>query len=221
MTPAANLLVFLALALTMLLVWRQSRPARRRLFMAQSAVLALLAAVIGLLARRHGLLVVATVFAVLKLVIIPHILRRMEIGRALLPAARRGSTGLSLLVTAGLIVVAYVIMLPVTTAAGRLPEGASPLPTTSAIPLAFAMALIGLHLCVAGRDAVEQILGFLVLENGIFGVGLLATYGLPGLVEAGVFLEVLVIALVMEGVVVQIRRAHDSIDVERLRELRG
>jgi hydrogenase-4 component E len=218
MTPAANLLMFLALVLTMLLVWRQSRPARRRLFVAQSAVLALLAALIGLLARRQGLLVVATVFAVLKLGIIPGILRRMEIGSPLRPPGRPRSAGLTFLVTGGLIVVAYVVMLPVTSAAGR---HVAPLPTTPAIPLAFAIALIGLHLSVAGRDAVEQILGFLVFENGIFGVGLLATYGLPGLVEAGVFLEVLVIVLVMEGVVVQIRREHDSIDLERLRELRG
>ena len=66
-----------------------------------------------------------------------------------------------------------------------------------------------------------HILGFLMLENGIFGLALLATYGLPGLVEAGVFLDVLAIVLIMEGVVVQIRRTHESIDVSRLRELRG
>jgi len=50
---------------------------------------------------------------------------------------------------------------------------------------------------------------------------LLATYGLPGIVEAGVFLDLLVIVLIMEGVVLRIRREHDSIAVDRLRELRG
>jgi hydrogenase-4 membrane subunit HyfE len=44
---------------------------------------------------------------------------------------------------------------------------------------------------------------------------------MPGIVEAGVFLEVLVVVLLMEGVVVQMRREHDSLDVDRLRELRG
>ena len=52
-------------------------------------------------------------------------------------------------------------------------------------------------------------------------MAILATYGLPGIVEAGVFLDVLVIVLIMEAVVVQVRREHDSIDVDRLRELRG
>jgi hydrogenase-4 membrane subunit HyfE len=40
-------------------------------------------------------------------------------------------------------------------------------------------------------------------------------------VEAGVFLDVLVIVLIMEAVVVQVRHEHDSIEVDRLRELRG
>ncbi|HWM79535.1 MAG TPA: hydrogenase, partial [Methylomirabilota bacterium] len=70
-------------------------------------------------------------------------------------------------------------------------------------------------------DALGHILGFLVFENGIFGLAILATYGLPGIVEAGVFLDVLVIVLIMEAVVVEVRREHDSIDVDRLRELRG
>ena len=89
------------------------------------------------------------------------------------------------------------------------------------VPLAFAMALIGLYLCVTGRDALGHILGFLVFENGIFGLAILATYGLPGIVEAGVFLDVLVIVLIMEAVVGQVRAEHESIEEERLRELRG
>jgi hydrogenase-4 component E len=104
-------------------------------------------------------------------------------------------------------------MLPVT-ASSRLPTG-------QALPLAFAVALIGLFACVTGRDALDHILGFLMFENGVFGLALLATYGLPSIVEAGVFLDVLVIVLIMEGVVVQLRREHDSIEVDRLQELRG
>jgi len=90
---------------------------------------------------------------------------------------------------------------------------------TTSVPLA--MALIGLFVTVTGRDVLGHILGFLMFENGIFGLALLATYGLPGIVEAGVFLDLLVIVLIMEGVVLRIRREHDSIAVDRLRELRG
>jgi hypothetical protein len=100
------------------------------------------------------------------------------------------------------------------------PATAADLPTEGGIPLTFAMALIGLFVCVTGRDALGQVLGFLMLENGIFGLALLATYGLPSIVEAGVFLDVLVIVLLMEGVVLELRREHDSLDVDRLRDLR-
>ena len=213
MTNAANLLAFLGLVVTLLIVWRQSWPARLRLFVAQSLLVAALASTIGVLAQRRGLLLVAAVVVVVKGWVIPRVLARIGAGAPVRPVAPGRSSGLALLGAGALVVAAYVIMLPVT--------AATELPTERAIPLTFAMALIGLLLCVTGRDALGHILGFLVFENGIFGLAILATYGLPGIVEAGVFLDVLVIVLIMEAVVVQVRREHDSIDVDHLRELRG
>jgi hydrogenase-4 component E len=213
MTAAANLLAFLGLVVTLLLVWRQSWPGRLRLFVAQSAVLAALATVVGALARRPGLVLVGLVFAVVKAWIIPRVLRRIAAGMPVRPVPPGSSAGISLLVGGALVVAAYVVMTPV--------KAATALPTEGAIPLAFAMALIGLYLCVTGRDALGHILGFLVFENGIFALAILATYGLPGIVEAGVFLDVLVIVLIMEAVVGQVRAEHESIEEERLRELRG
>jgi hydrogenase-4 component E len=213
MKAAANLLTFLGLVATLLLVWRQSWPGRLRLFVAQSLLLAALAVTLGLFAGKPGLLVVGGTVVLLKAWLIPRALGRMGRGLPVRPVAPGASAGVALLVAGSLVVVAYVVMLPVTSVAA--------VPTRGAIPLAFAMALIGLFVCVTGRDALGHILGFLMLENGIFGLALLTTYGLPGIVEAGVFLDVLVIVLIMEGVVVQLRREHDSIDVDRLRELRG
>lgn len=215
MTTLTNLLAFLALAVTFVLVWRQSWRGRVRLFVAQSLLLGALAAAIGALAKRPSLLLVAAIFLVVKTWLIPRVLTRMAAGAPLRPIRPGRSAGIPLLVAGALVVVAYVIMLPVSGLAG------SALPTRGAIPLAFAMALIGLFVCVTGRDALGQVTGFLVFENAIFALAVVATYGMPGLIEAGVFLEVLVIVLLMEGVVVQIRREHDSLDVDRLQELRG
>jgi hydrogenase-4 component E len=208
----ANLLAFLGLVTALLIVWRQSWPGRVRLFVAQSLVLASLAVVVGLFAGKPALLAVGGVVVALKVVIIPRALLRMAAGVPVRPVAPGRSAGIALLVAGLLVVAAYVVMLPVAAAAD--------LPTEDGIPLAFAMALIGLLVCVTGRDALGHVLGFLMLENGIFGLALLATYGLPGLVEAGVFLDVLVIVLLMEGVVLELRREHDSLDVDHLRELR-
>jgi hydrogenase-4 component E len=212
MIAAANLLAFLGLVTALLIVWRQSWPGRVRLFVVQSLLLALLAGAVGLFAAKPELLVVGVVVIALKVVIIPRVLTRMAAGVPVRPVAPGRSAGVRLLITGLLIVVAYIVMLPVAAAAE--------LPTEDGIPLTFAMALIGLFVCVTGRDALGQVLGFLMLENGIFGLALLATYGLPSIVEAGVFLDVLVIVLLMEGVVLELRREHDSVDVDRLRELR-
>ena len=215
MTVASNFLAFVALGITLLLVWRQSWRGRVRLFIVQSWVLAALAVTLGALARRPTLVAVGAVFAVMKTWIIPRVLHRMGHGSPLRPVAPGRSAGLPVLAAGALVVVAYAVMLPITGAV------ATAVPTRGAIPLAFAVALVGLFLCVTGRDALGQVIGFLVFENGLFGLALLATYGLPGMVEAGAFLEVLVLVLLMEGVLVQIRREHDSLDIERLRELRG
>jgi hydrogenase-4 component E len=212
MIAAANLLAFLGLVTALLIVWRQSWPGRLRLFVAQSALLALLAVVVGLYAGKPALFVVAVVVAALKVVVIPRVLGRMAAGLPLRRVAPGRSAGVEVLGAGLLVVAAYVVMLPVAAAAE--------VPTEGGIPLAFAMALIGLLVCVTGRDALGHVLGFLMLENGIFGLALLATYGLPWIVEAGVFLDVLVIVLLMEGVVLEIRREHESLDVDRLRELR-
>ena len=213
MSDLSNFLAFLGLVTTLLMVWRQSRPARVKLLAAQSVLLAVEAVVIASFSGRAGLLLVAVALIVVKAWWIPRALGRMGVGVPARPVTPGRSAGIRLLVAGTLVVVAYALILPV--------SASSPLPTRGGVPLAFAMALVGLYACVAGRDAVDQILGFLMFENGIFALGLLATYGLPGLVEAGVFLDVLVVVLVVEGLVVQIRREHASLDVDRLQELRG
>jgi hydrogenase-4 component E len=96
----------------------------------------------------------------------------------------------------------------------------NPLPTADAIPLAFAGALIGFFIMVNRRRAVTQILGFLMLENGIFLLALLSTYGVPFIVEMGVFLDVLVAVLIMEVFVYRIKDNFDSIDVGELGKLK-
>ena len=213
MTDLSNFLAFLGLVTTLLMVWRQSRPARLRLLAAQSVLLAAQAVAIAAFTGRRGLLLVAAALVLVKAWWIPRAVGRMGQGAPPRPIAPGRSAGIRLLIAGALVVVAYALILPV--------SASSPLPTRGGIPLAFAMALVGLYACVTGRDVVGQILGFLMFENGIFALGLLATYGLPGLVEAGVFLDVLVVVLVAEGLVMQIRQEHASIEVDRLRELRG
>jgi len=68
--------------------------------------------------------------------------------------------------------------------------------------------------------ALSQIVGCLVLGNGIALLAALGTYGIPLIVELGVFLDVLMGFLVMQILVYQIKDTFESIDVEQLSQLR-
>jgi hydrogenase-4 component E len=210
----ANLLSFIFLVMSFLLIIRNSLAAQVRMFALQSGVLSALAAVVAYFGGSRELFGVAVVFAIIKVVVIPNVLNRAvsKIGlqRAVAPYL---GTSMTLAICAGLVILAFYVMAPVT-ASNRLP-------TADGIPLAFAGVLIGLFTTVNRRRALTQILGFLMLENGIFMIALLATYGVPLIVEMGVFLDVLVAVLIMEVFVYQIRENFESIDVKQLGSLRG
>ena len=87
-------------------------------------------------------------------------------------------------------------------------------------PVALFSIFAGLFLIVSRKRAVNQVLGFLVLENGIytFGVGVAART--PLLVEVGVLLDVFVAVFVMGITIFHINREFDHIDVDRLSTLK-
>jgi hydrogenase-4 component E len=99
-----------------------------------------------------------------------------------------------------------------------------PMPETIASPWLAPVALFsifaGLFLIVSRKRAVSQVLGFLVLENGIytFGVGVAART--PLLVEAGVLLDVFVAVFVMGITIFHISREFDHIEIDRLSTLK-
>lgn len=88
------------------------------------------------------------------------------------------------------------------------------------IPAALATVLIGFLLLVSRTKAITQVIGFLVLENGVFlfGVTLLADF--PLTVEMGVLLDLLVGVFVMGIMVYHINRTFDHIDTTVLSKLR-
>jgi hydrogenase-4 component E len=99
-----------------------------------------------------------------------------------------------------------------------------PLPETIAsawlAPVAIFSIFAGLFLIVSRKRAVSQVLGFLVLENGVytFGVGVAPQTSL--LVEAGVLLDVFVAVFVMGITMFHINREFDHIDTDRLSTLK-
>jgi hydrogenase-4 component E len=97
---------------------------------------------------------------------------------------------------------------------------ASQLPTRAAMPLAMGLVLVSLFVLVSRKNALTQVIGFLMLENGLALLAILGTYGIPLIVELGVFLDVLMGFLVMQIVVYRIHATFDTLDVDRLDRLR-
>jgi hydrogenase-4 component E len=88
------------------------------------------------------------------------------------------------------------------------------------VPVSFFSIFAGLFLIVSRKRALNQVLGFLVMENGIytFGVGVAART--PFLVEAGVLLDVFVAVFVMGITIFHINREFDHISTDRLSALK-
>ncbi len=83
------------------------------------------------------------------------------------------------------------------------------------------LILVGLFLITSRKKALMQVIGYLVLENGIFLFGVITVVGTPLLVELGVLLDAFVGVFVMGIAIFHINREFGSIDIDRLTALRG
>jgi hydrogenase-4 component E len=88
------------------------------------------------------------------------------------------------------------------------------------VSVSLATVIIGFIVLTTRRKAVTQVVGYLMLENGIFLFGLTQTESVPYLLELGVLLDVFVGVFIMGIVVFHINREFDSLDSARLSELR-
>jgi hydrogenase-4 component E len=88
------------------------------------------------------------------------------------------------------------------------------------LPVSLATVVIGLLILTTRSKALTQVVGYLILENGIYVFGLSQVERVPFLVEVGVLLDVFVGVFIMGIVVFHINREFDSLDSARLTELR-
>ncbi len=203
----------LALIFGLVLLWRRGVPAYVNAFTWQSLVLAAVAATVGWFGRERELYLVAALLIAVKGIAIPRLLRRMErrfaTERELAPYV---NTATSLVVAGLLVLFGGAVMRPVV--------AASELPTRAGMPLAMGLVLVSLFVVVSRKKALTQVIGFLMLENGIALLALLGAYGIPLIVELGVFLDALMGFLVMQIFVYRIHETFDTLDVDQLDRLR-
>jgi hydrogenase-4 component E len=185
-----------------------------RLFAMQSLLLAFLPllgeALHGEAFSGHAPFVAAVTIA-LKVGLIPYILIRIirtgEIHTEITPVIGfTASVFVGALLAAASFAVAARLRLPLPPMSGMV------------IPASLTTLMIGLFVLISRIKAITQVLGFLLVENGIFIFGLTLLKSMPILVEVAILLDVFVGVFIMAIVVYHIRRTFDHMDTDVLAE---
>ena len=203
----------LMLVLQLMLAVQRMIITNVRLFALQSLLLAAIATVVGYANDARHLYLLAALTFVGKVVFLPWLLERL-VGRIKIQQEIRPfvNTSASLIVCGALTVLAYLVARPFTSLE-RL--------GSHTLAVALALLLTGFFLMINRRKAITQVLALLTMENGVMLAAIaLTTYGMPLVVEIGIFFDVVVGAMVFGILVFRIRESFDSMDVSKLNELK-
>jgi hydrogenase-4 component E len=208
----AELAAGVVLACAVVTLWRRDLRVLVAVLALQGVALAALAAVLALHAGDVGLGVVAGVVLLTKGLLIPSLLARIvQHDPGSRETAPLVNVPASLVAAAGLVIVAYLSV-------GRL-TSVFPSPATRLAPLGLATVLVGFFVLVTRRKAVSQIVGLLLVDNGVALVAFLLTAGVPLLVELGASLDILLVVVVLQVLATSMRARFGRVDLDQLREL--
>lgn len=159
------------------------------------------------------LLALTLIFLCIKALALPYLLRRSHTN---LPqsAPLTPYMGYNRCVLAGCLGCAFSFWLAV-----RMPLPANPLFLVFFAP-AFTTVLTGLLIIVTRRKVLTQVIGYLVLENGIYLLGVPLARHEAAWLELSILLDVFVGVFIMVIAVKHLNRAFDSIDVDRIASLK-
>jgi len=190
-----------------------------RVFALQSFLLAGIANTIAYFNGAPHIYVAAALTVIFKVVLLPIFLRklvaRVEIRQEIEPLV---NVPVSVLISGLLTMLAYVVAEPIHAPSEK---GGTAALGHNTLPVAIAVFLIGFFMMISRRKALTQVLALLSLENGLFLAAISLTYGMPLIIELGIFFDILVAVLILAILVYQIRETFDSMDVSRLSRLRG
>jgi hydrogenase-4 component E len=194
-------------------LWLSSVRAVIRVVAVQGIALGLVAMVLGVHHGDAGLIATAAVVLCVKGLVVPVLLGKAG-GSDALTRERRPLVNVpaSLVASAVLIVLAFAsargVAAFVGTTAGAL------------VPVGVATLLIGFFVLVARRRPIFQLVGLLLVDNGIALVAFLCTAGVPFLIELGVSLDVVLGVVVLMVLAQRLRTEFGDLDLDELSELR-
>ena len=214
-----TMMAALVLVLQIMMVAQRGLVTNIRAFGVQSFLLACIGVTIAYFNHAPHIYAAALLTLVFKAVLLPLILERLvariEIRQEIEPLV---NIPISVIISGLLTLLAYVVA----ESFHRPDELTGPASLGhNTLAVAIALFLIGFFMMINRRKALTQVLGLLCLENGILLAAISLTYGMPLIVEIGIFFDVLVAALLLAILIFRIRETFDSMDVSRLSRLRG
>jgi len=197
-----------------LIVWRRSIAAEVRLLAVQGGALAGLVTVLGVREGSAELLGVAGIVLILKVVVMPGLLSRAvaQHGATLREETPLINTTTSLIALSLLTMLAFLVSRPLLVLGDD--------PAIAAVPVGIALVLYGFLVLATRRHAFSQLIGFLVVDNGIGTVAFLTAGGVPLVVELGASLDVLLVVLILQVLTARIRSEFGDADLDDMTELR-
>jgi hydrogenase-4 component E len=202
------------LVIQLLMVVQQMLLTNIRLFALQSLMLAGIAAIVASVHHANEVYLVAVLTLLGKVLLLPRLLtrlvRRIQIIQEIEPMLN--STA-SMLLCGGLTLLGYIVARPFTSLE-RLGN--------NTLGIAITLLLTGFFLMFNRRKAITQVLALLTIENGVMLAAVaLTSYGMPLVVELGIFFDVMVAVMVLGILVYRIRETFASMDVSKLSQLKG
>ena len=214
-----TLMAALVLVLQILMAAQRWLVTSIRIFGVQSFLLAAIAGTIAVFNGAPHVFIAAVLTLIVKAILVPVLLERLvdriEIRQGIEPFI---NVPLSVVICGGLTLVGYIVA--ESFYHPDLTQGPASMGHNT-LAVAISLFLIGFFMMINRRKALTQVLALLSLENGLFLAAISLTYGMPLIVELGVFFDVLVAVLVLGILVFRIRETFESMDVSKLRRLRG
>ncbi len=208
-----NLLAAGMLVSVIVLLTQKGLPACIHLYTIQSVLLAAVSLTIAIGFGEAHLFTAVLFTVIVKVLFVPTmlfwIIKKIHVQREVQFYV---NTSTSLLLSGLLIAIAFYII-----------EGSSLFQATlskGAVGISLSLLFLGLFMMISRVKAVTQLLGFLTMENGLFLLANVTTFGVPLFIEVGIFFDVLVMLLIVGIFVFKLNATFHHIDVASLRKLR-
>ncbi len=216
---ALNLLSILILISSFTLIANKRQNSYISTFQIQSLLLALISLLVSvrsmiLTKGFDELIIIFALIVVLKVIFIPLVLKRTsDKVEYTVEKDFFVSIPFSMLVCCGLVVLSWYVIYSI--------EGIINSDAKNYLIYSMSVVMIGLFFMISRKKAIGQIVGFLVIENGMFLAAMLTTEGMPMFVEIGLFFDLLTAFLIMGIFVFKINNTFESIDINKLKNLKG